>query len=125
MGPTFTTRHQNSVRSAKRTIKFLSVCTNPLVRQQILRQASVSTVKGLCNALYNIAENPDIKVGRGLKRVLKQNRETVGDLISPKVAIKTKRKIVQTGGGLFLATVLPLILSTALSAIGSRFFPQK
>ena len=125
MGPTFTTRKQHSLRSAKRTLKFLAICNNPLVRQQILRQASVPTVKGLCNALFNIAENSDIKVGRGLKRVLKRNRETVAQLISPKVAIKTKRIIVQSGSGIFLATVLPLIISSALSAIGSLFFPQK
>ena len=125
MGPTFTRRKQHSLRSAKRTLRFLSICNNPLVRQQILRQASVPTEKGLCNALFNMAENSDIKVERGLKRVLKRNRETVAKLISPKVAIKTKRKIVQSGSCIYLAIVLRLIISIALSPIGSRFFPQK
>ena len=108
----------------KRTLKFLSVCHDPRLQRYILKHARDDTYKSICNAVVNIAQNPEVRrLPRQLKHSLtnKNNRKLVSDLLSPKVAIKRKREIIQSGSGLFLGTVLPLLLSTAFSTLGSAF----
>ena len=113
--------NKDSTSLNKRTIKFLSSCANPRVQRVVLNSASDSVYKSICNAFFNLAENPEIQVPIKHRRLLKKHNSKIRRLISSKIPIRKKRIIIQRGGGIFLATILPLVLSSALSFLGSRF----
>ena len=112
----------NKNRNTKRTIKFLSVCRDPKVVNQILRKADKSLVKGICNAAYNVSRG-DIPLTRQRKRHFARYRQVFNKLTSSKIGLHQKRKSIQRGGGL-VSTIVPILLSTVLTALGSRLFRQ-
>ena len=107
--------------NTKRVVKFLGICQDPRLQLRILQQAPDSVYKSICNAFYNIAQNPDFQLPiKHRHRFSKYNR-IITNIISPQVSIKKKRKIIQRGGFPFLGVILPAVISTALSFIGSKF----
>jgi len=114
---------RNSVKgssSTKRVVKFLGICQDPRLQLRILQHAPDSVYKSICNAFYNVAQNPDLQVPPKCRRRYSKYNGIITNIISPKVSIKKKRKIIQKGGFPFLA-LLPAVLSTALSFLGSTF----
>lgn len=110
--------------SLKRTIKYMASCSNPLIQRMILNSANDSVYKSICNAFFNMAENPEIKIPSNRKKLLKSFNPRIQKLISAQIPIKKKKLIIQKGGGVFLGTILPLVLSGALSILGSNFLSK-
>ena len=114
-----------SAKSTKRTLKFLALTNNAQVQRIVLSAAHDSGYKSICNAFFNIAENPDIgKLSAKQQRLLKKHHPLIRRLLSPALSLERKRRIIQRGGGVFLASVLPMILSSAISFLGSAFLPR-
>lgn len=108
-----------------RTVKYLAVCKDPRIQRMILQSASDSVYKSICNAFYNVAENPGINLSERQRRNFQKHRRLIEKLIQTKQKIARKRQLVQHGGGIFLAAVLPAVISTALSFLGTSFFSGK
>ena len=112
----------NRKKKSKRALKFLANCRHPKVVKEILRHADNSLVKGICNAAYNVTQG-DLPLSRQKKRLFGRHRRLFLGLTSPKVSIGKKRKVIQRGGGV-VAAIVPILLSTVISALGSRLFRQ-
>ena len=123
MGPAYKIARKNhrSKSATKQTIKYLAVCQDPNIRRIILKSASDSVYKSICNAFFNVAENPEFVLGRGQRKLLKKHNPLIHQLVARDIPIKKKRHLIQKGGGIFLAAVLPAVLSTAISLLGSAF----
>lgn len=121
MGPLYRIGTRQDVQPDRRTVKFLAVCKDPRVQRMVLQSASDSVYKSICNAFFNVAENPDVHLSIQQRRKFKRFRPLIQKIIEPKLKLKRKRKIIQRGGGIFLAAVLPAVISTALSCFGSAF----
>lgn len=106
----------------KRTLKYMSICHDPRIQREILRSAPDLLYKAVLNAIYNVANNPEINITERQRNLLKKHRAAVNLLVSRQIPLKTKRYRLQRGKGIFLAAILPGILSIALSALGSRLF---
>ena len=87
----------------------------------ILKSASDSVYKSICNAFLNIAENSDINLPTNQKKYFKRYNRIIKQLIAPNTRLSKKRNLIQKGGGFFLGALLPVVLSTALSFLGSTF----
>ena len=112
-------------QATKRTVKYLAVCHNSRIQREVLRAAPDGVYKSICNALFNIAENPDINIPKQHRTNLRKHQTLIKKLIAPKLPLPHKRKIIQRGGGVFLAALLPVVLSTALSYLGSAFIKSQ
>ena len=113
-----------SASGAKRTIKYLAEVGDPRIQRIVLNASRDSVYKSICNAFFNMAQNSDIKLSPKQRKLLKPFQARIGKLISPSLRIRQKRRIIQSGGGIFLGTVLPLVLSSALSLLGSSFITR-
>ena len=76
-------------------------------------------VKTICTAACKV-EGGDIALKKRQKQAFKKHRKEIAKLTSKKFSIPQKRKFLTQKGGAF--TIIPLLLSTALSALGSAFF---
>ena len=103
----------------KRAYKLLAECKDPSVRSAILNGASDKLVKTTCNEVLNI-ERWDIALNKRQKQVFKKHRKTISKLTSRSNSLGQKRKFVKQKGGAF--TIIPILLSTALTAFGSALF---
>lgn len=106
-----------------RTIKFLSCCKDPTIIKQLLHRANKQVVKGICNAAYNITEG-DLPLSQKQKRLFRKGRPVFQFLTSKKQSLSGKQKRIQRGGSPILAALIPVILSTVLSTVGSALFKQ-
>lgn len=123
MGPMFRPARKNDL---KRTIKYLSVCPDPKIQSMILKRAPDPVYKAIFNAAYNIAENPDIVIPKKEKRLFKRHRRGIEFLVNRSISFKKKRKALQKGGAFpLLGLILPAIISTAISALGSAFLNRQ
>ena len=122
MSPVYRIGRKKDTRVAtKRTVKFLATCTDPRIQRAILQGASDSVYKSICNAFFNIAENPDINLTKVQRKDFQRFNSVIRKLIAHQVPLNQKKKIIQRGGGPFLIALLPAVISTALSLIGSAF----
>ena len=105
------------VTSTKRAVKLLAVCKDPQVRRVILSRAPDSVIKTICNAALNV-ERGELALNRRQKATFRKHRGQIQKLTRLEVPLDEKRKLLQ--GGSF--PILPLLLSTALSALGPLLF---
>ncbi len=105
----------------KRTIKFLSIPHSKAINLQILKSARPPVIKAICNAAYNLEQNPNLPLNPKAKAFFRAHKGRISQLTNPKLSVAKKRKILQTGGSPFLIALLPAILSTAISFLGSTF----
>ena len=110
-------------KKTKRTFKYLAQCRNPKVVSQILRKADRDLVKNICNATYNLAKG-EVPLTNKQKRYFALHRGKVETLASPNVRLADKTRLIQKGSGAF-AAVIPLVLGTVLSTLGSAIFKKK
>ena len=107
-------------KAVKRAFKFLADCQDPRVRSTILARAPDKLVKTICNAALNI-ERGDLVLKKKQKAAFKKHRKHIAKLTSKNLSIAQKRKFFFTQkGGAF--PIIPILLSTALSALGSALF---
>jgi hypothetical protein len=125
MGPVYKVSKPKLGREIKRTVKFMGVCRDPRVQRNILQTAPDAVYKSFCNAFYNVAENPDINLKKLNRKALVRYQPIIRKIVAPNVKIRQKRKIIQRGGGFFLAAVLPAVISTALEFLGSAFIKKE
>lgn len=107
--------------TTKRTIKFLATSSDPRIQRIVLNSATDSVYKSICNAFFNIAENPDIQLSPKHRRLIRHHRPRIRKLLSNTLPIAKKRRVIQKGGAAFLGTILPIVLSSALSLLGTKF----
>ena len=103
----------------KRAYKLLAECKDPRVRSAILQRAPEKLVKTICNAVLNI-ERGDIALNKRQKQAFKKHRKAISKLTSRRYSLGQKRKILNQKGGAF--PIIPILLSTALTALGSALF---
>ena len=103
----------------KRAYKLLAECKDPRVRSAILNGARDKLVKTICNAVLNV-ERGDIALNKRQKQVFKKHRKAISKLTSRRYSLGQKRKFLKLKGGAF--PIIPILLSTALTALGSALF---
>ena len=111
-----------SSKAVKRAFKFLADCQDPRVRSTILARAPDRLVKSICNAALNI-ERGDLVLKKKEKAAFKKHRKHIAKLTSKRFPIAQKRMFFAEKGGGF--PVMPILLSTALSALGSALFNKR
>ncbi|KAF0143322.1 MAG: hypothetical protein FD143_3440 [Ignavibacteria bacterium] len=104
----------------KKTIKFLSVCQNPRVFSHIIAKSPDSLVKSICNAAINAAQG-EVALKKKAKKVLSAHRPFVQNLIKKGESVQKKKRILCQNGGSISAIVLPPLLRSVLSSIGTAF----
>ena len=103
----------------KRAYKLLAECKDPRVRSAILNGAPEKLVKTICNAVLNV-ERGDIALNKRQKQAFKKHRKAISKLTSRSYSLGQKRKFLKQKGGAF--PIIPILLSTALTALGSALF---
>ena len=109
-------------KALKRTIKFLSICKNPQIISHIIERSPDSVIKSICNAALNVAQG-DVVLNNRQKKILAGKRRFIEQLISKGDSVKQKRKLIQKGGSI-LGFLIPTILGTVLSSLGSKLFSK-
>jgi hypothetical protein len=111
---------QNGRKSlVKRTVKYLSVCSNPRAYNSVLRGAPDEVIKTICNAALNI-EQGDIRLSPAQRQLFAANRKKIAKITSRVGDLKSKRNINQSHkGGL---PFIPTLIGTALGALGGKLF---
>ena len=51
-------KQKRNTTAAKRTVKYLSVCTSPQAYRAVLRSAPAEVIKRICDAACNIEHGP-------------------------------------------------------------------
>ena len=107
---------QNGRKSlVKRTVKYLSVCSNPRAYSSVLKGAPDEVIKAICNAALNI-EQGDIRLSPAQRRLFSAHRKTISKATSRTVDLKSKRNLIQSQKGGY--SVVPLLIGAALLALG-------
>ena len=106
----------------KRAYKLLAECKDPRVRSAILNGALQKLVKSICNAVLNV-ERGDIALNKREKQAFKKHRKAISKLTSRSYSLGQKRKFLKQKGGAF--RIIAILLSTALTALGSILFGGK
>ena len=106
-------------------LKYLALRKDSKLQRITLQKAPDGVYKSICNAFKNIAENPDIPLSKFQKNKYRKHKKLISCLISPQVKLPQKKRLIQKGGGLFLAALIPAAISTALSLFGTSFFNKE
>jgi hypothetical protein len=104
--------------AAKRTIKYLEVCSDKKAASAVLSHAPDSVVKLLSDISLNALKNPTVRVSRERRRLFRKHRAAIAKLVDPTVSIDAKRKTLQQGGFAWI----PAIIGTVLGALGTSIF---
>jgi hypothetical protein len=104
--------------AVKRIVKYLAVCTDPRAYRAVLRAAPDSVIRSIADAAYNV-EQGDVQLSPSQKAFFRKHQDIVATLSSPHIGIRRKRRTIIQKGGL---PFLPIMIGTALGALGSRLF---
>ena len=116
------TIRKSKAKVARRYLKFIEVQKNPKVIKSLIQNSPDSVIKGICNCALNTC-NGSVHLTKKQKQLFGRHRALIAHLTDKKKSIKSKREIInQKGGAGFL---IPLLISTALSALGSGVFGQQ
>ena len=105
--------------AVKTTLKYLATCKDPAAYCAVVRAAPDGVIKSIANAAYN-AQRGDIYLTPSDKALFGSHRNTIAKLTSPGVGIGQKRELIASQEGGF--PFLPLLIGSALAALGSRLF---
>ena len=120
-GKTLRKRASNP-NEAKRYVKLLAVCRDPAVFKTLIQKSPDAVIKLICNAALN-ASRGEVHLTKAQKNLFAKHKSLFEKLSTRQISIKAKRKLInQRGNGLPL---LPIILSTVLSSLGSLIFDRK
>ena len=103
----------------KRAYRLLAECKAPRVRCAILNGAPDKLVKTIFTPVLNV-ERGDIALNKRQKQAFKKHRKAISKLTSRSYSLGQKRKFLKQKGGAF--PIIPILLSTALTALGSALF---
>ena len=121
-----------TAKGIKRTVKYLATTRNPRIQQLILRSTPASVIKSICNAALN-AQRGEIRLTPSEKRTLAKHRDLIAALVDEQSSIERKRSklisstspsaLKQKGKG--IGALIPILLSTVLSTLGSTFLSNR
>ena len=103
----------------KTAYKLLAECKDLRVRSDILNGAPDKLVKTICNAVLNV-ERGDIALNKREKQAFKKHRKAISKVTSRRYSLGKKTMFLKQKGGEF--PIIPILLSTALTALGSALF---
>jgi len=116
-------KRQPYYSQTKRYIKFLSVCNDPKSTKSVVQSAPDHVIKTICDAALN-AQQGDVSLSKSQKHLFRKHQRLFKQLIDKKIPIKAKKRlIVRQKGGAF--PLIPILLSTVLSSLGSLLFSNK
>ena len=95
MGPVYKITHGTAINPTKRTIKYLGVCNDARLQLEILKRAPDPVYKSICNAFFNVAENPEINLKKLDRKTFARYQPIIRKIVAPTVKIRQKRKIIQ------------------------------
>jgi hypothetical protein len=116
---TLKSSQQRRQQLKKRTVKFLSVCRDPKVVSSVIRSAPDSVIKTICNAALNVQRGGRVSLGNAEKVLFRKQSGRIAKLVSKKVSIAQKRKLLSQRGGAFW---IPALIGAALGGLGSTLF---
>lgn len=107
-------------QSLKRFLKFLTIPgTEVGIQKRLIKTCPDSVIKSICNAAVNILRG-EVVLTPKQKKLFAKHRKVIEKICARKVPLNSKRSaIVQKGKGLL--AILPLLLSTAIGALGTAF----
>jgi hypothetical protein len=112
--------HRLSARDVKkRSIKFLAVCRDPKVVSSVVRSAPDDVIKTICNAALNVQRGGRVALSSAEKSLFRNHGGQIAKLVSKKVSLKSKRKLLSQRGGAFF---IPALIGAALGGLGSALF---
>lgn len=103
----------------RRIFDYLSVCKTPEACNAAIKAAPDSVIKTICNAAVNVKRNRRVHLTPGHRKLFARQGDTIDKLLSRKVGLKTKRKLLKQTGGAFW---IPALIGAAISSIGSSLF---
>ena len=101
------------------TLKYLVVCPSERAFDAVLHDAPDAVIDAICDAAYNVHEGP-VTLSEPFKNLFRTHSPAIETLTSPATTTEERREAIesQTGGFAFL----PILISAALGALGSRLF---
>jgi hypothetical protein len=107
-------------KDRKHTVKYLQHMGNkPKAYNATIKAASDNVIKTICNAALNVQRNKRIKLAPAHRALFAKHDATVQKLVSKKIALPKKRKLLSQRGGAFW---IPALIRAALSVLGSSLF---
>ena len=105
----------NRLRKNGPTLRLLQKAPAPL-QKHILDKASPALIRCLCDCAHNVLQG-NVEITHHHKRKLKPHKTKLRKLADRKVALKTKRRIIQKGG--FLPILLSALAPVISGVVGS------
>ena len=102
-------------------VELLKDCKDPKLTRVLLKNAPDGVIKIISDAALNCYRG-DIDLTPKQKNLLKKDTGHISKLISKKVTISTKRRSISQKGGF---SWIPLLIGTALSALGPALFGNR
>lgn len=103
----------------KRTVKYLAICRDPKSFSSTIRSAPDAVIKTICNAALNVQRGGRVTLTGSEKALFRRYSGHIAKLVSKKVALKRKRKLLSQRGGAFF---IPALIGAALGGLGSALF---
>jgi hypothetical protein len=108
-------------RSLKHTVEYLSICNDPSAYSGVVRASSDPVIKTICNAALNV-ERGDIRLTAAQKKLFAKHRKQIAKLTSRRVALDSKRRLLeQRGSGFFI----PALIGAAITGLAGSLFGGK
>lgn len=102
------------LKDNKHTLYVLKNC-NAKVRKTILETANPELIKAICEICMNIL-NGNVRISVKSKNSLKNYKNSIRKITSPRTTLKSKKKILVQNGG-FLPTLLGALLSGVIGNV--------
>jgi hypothetical protein len=112
-------RSRKQQQLKKRTVKFLSVCRDPKVVSSVIRSSPDSVIKTICNAALNVQRGGRVSLSNADKIRFRKHSGQIAKLVSKKLSVAKKRKLLSQRGGAFW---IPALIGAALGGLGSTLF---
>ena len=112
-------KHNGRKSLVKRTVKYLSVCSNPRAYSSVLKGAPDEVIKAICNAALNI-EQGDVHLSPAQRQLFSAHRKKIARITSRAGDLRSKRNVIQSQKGGF--PFIPILIGTALGALGGKLF---
>jgi hypothetical protein len=106
----------------RRTLEYLCVCRNPEAYKAVIKSAPDTVVKTICNAALNVQRGGSVKLTNTQKALFRKHRSAINRLVSKKVSIASKKKLLGQRGGAFW---IPALIGAAATALGSALFGNR
>lgn len=106
------------LKENQHTLHVLKNC-NPHLRKSIIHYGNPELIKTLCEICMNTL-NGNVKISPKCKSLLKNYKNSLRKLSSPRIGLKSKKKILIQKGGF-----LPVLLGTILSGIIGSLIEKK